>query len=64
MTRRKKEQLRTLTKEEHQWLERISRSNSELASHVARAKEILAVAEGNSYTQVAQLAGRKSGDME
>jgi transposase len=29
---------------------------------VARAKEILAVAEGHNYTQAAQMAGRKSGD--
>jgi len=62
MTRRKNEPLRTLTEEEHKWLERISRSHSEPASHVARAKEILAVSEGKSYTQAAQVAGRKSGD--
>jgi transposase len=62
MTRRKKEPLRMLTEEEQTWLERISRSQSEPASHVARAKAILAVAEGKSYTQAAHLAGRKSGD--
>jgi len=62
MTRRKNEQLRTLTAEEQEWLERISRSHTEPASHVARAKEILAVAEGKSYTRAAQLAGRKAGD--
>jgi transposase len=62
MTRRKNEQLRTLTEEEQEWLERISRSHTEPASHVARAKEILAVAEGKSYSQAAQLAGRKAGD--
>lgn len=62
MTRRKKEQLRTLIEEEKEWLERISRSHGEPASHVARAKEILAVADGKSYTQAADLAGRKSGD--
>ena len=62
MTRRKKEPLRTLTEEEQKWLERISRSHSEPATHVARAKEILAVAEGHSYTQAAHMAGRKSGD--
>jgi transposase len=62
MTRRKNEQLRTLTAEEQEWLERISRSHTEPASHVGRAKEILAVAEGKSYTQAAQLAGRKAGD--
>jgi transposase len=62
MTRRKKDPLRTLTEEEWDWLSRISRSHSEPAGHVARAKEILAVAEGHSYTQAAQMAGRKSGD--
>lgn len=62
MTRRKKEPLRTLTEEERNWLERISRAHSEPAAHVARAKEILAVADGQSYTKAAQMAGRKSGD--
>jgi transposase len=62
MTGRKKEALRELSAEEREWLERISRSQSEPASHVARAKEILAVAEGHSYTQAAQRAGRKCGD--
>jgi hypothetical protein len=38
MTRRKKEPLRTLTEEERNWLERISRARSEPAAHVARAK--------------------------
>jgi transposase len=62
MTRRMKEPLRTLTEEERTWLERIGRSLSEPAAHVARAKEILAVAEGYSYTQAARMAGRLSGD--
>lgn len=62
MTRRKTDPLRTLTDEEHIWLERISRSQSEPASHVARAKQILRVAAGASYTEAARLSGRKSGD--
>jgi transposase len=62
MTRRIKEPLRTLAEEERNWLERISRSHHEPAAHVARAKEILAVAAGQSYTKAAQMAGRKSGD--
>lgn len=62
MTRRKKDPIRRLTEEERNWLERISRSYSEPASHVARAKEILAVADGYSYVQAAHMAGRKSGD--
>lgn len=46
MTHRKTEELRTLTDEERIWLERISRSRSEPATHVARAKQILSVAAG------------------
>lgn len=62
MSRRKKDPLRPLSEEEQKWLTRISRSRSEPAGHVARAKEILAVAEGNSYQKAAEMAGRKSGD--
>jgi len=62
MTRRKIEPLRTLTDEERIWLERISLSRSEPAIHVARAKQILQVADGASYTEAAHLSGRKSGD--
>lgn len=62
MTRRKKDALRTLNDEEKSWLERISRSQSEPAVHVIRAKEILAVAAGHNYVEAALLAGIKSGD--
>ena len=62
MTGRKKDPLRKLTEEERKWLERISRSQSEPASHVVRAKEIIAVANGYNYTEAAQQAGRKCGD--
>src|SRR3972149_9448847 len=62
MTRRKKDPLRPLTEEERAWLERISRSHSEPAAHVIRAKETLAVAGGHDYTEAARLAGIKSGD--
>ena len=62
MTRRQKDPLRAITEEEQGWLERISRSQSEPASHVARAKQILAVADGDNYTQAAQKSARKSGD--
>ncbi len=44
MTRRQKEPLRPLTQDEQQWLEWISRSHTDPASHVARAKAVLAVA--------------------
>jgi transposase len=62
MTWKKKNPLRLLTEEERTWLGRISRSQSEPAGHVARAKEILAVSDGHSYTEAARLAGKKSGD--
>jgi len=62
MTRRKKDPLRTLTEEERTWLERISRSQSEATSHVARAKQIICVANGLSYQEAAILSGRKAGD--
>ncbi|MBA3702589.1 MAG: helix-turn-helix domain-containing protein [Rubrobacteraceae bacterium] len=62
MTRRQKDPLRALTEEERNLLVRISRSHAEPASHVARAKALLSVAEGKSYTQAAKAAGRRSGD--
>ena len=62
MTRRKKDPLRSLTHEEREVLRQISRAQSEPASHVARAKALLAVARGKSYTAAAQAAGRRSND--
>ena len=62
MSRRQKHPLRKLKQEERLWLKRIARSQSEPASHAARAKQLLAVAEGFSYTAAALRAGRKSGD--
>ena len=62
MTRRQKAPLRELSTEERQELERISRATSESASRVARAKALLAVADGKSYTAAAQACGRRSGD--
>lgn len=62
MTRKRKDPLRKLTEEEQNWLDRISRSKSEPSVHVIRAKEILAVADGNNYSEAARLVGSKSGD--
>jgi transposase len=62
MSRQKKDPLRALTAEERNWLERISRSQAEPASHVARAKQVLAVADGYNYSEAAQKSGQKSGD--
>jgi transposase len=60
MTRRRKDPLRTLTQEERDVLEQIARAHSEPASHVARAKSLLAVADGKTYVEAAQAAGRRS----
>jgi transposase len=62
MTRRQKDPLRELTPQERCWLVRVSRSHAEPAAHVARAKALLAVADGHSYTEAAKAAGRRSGD--
>ena len=62
MTRRQKDPLRPLTDEERAILTQISRAQSEPASHVARAKALLAVADGASYTEAARAAGRRSDD--
>ena len=62
MTRRQKDPLRPLTDEERAMLVQISRAQSEPASHVARAKALLAVADGASYTEAARAAGRRSND--
>lgn len=62
MSRRQKEPLRSLTSEEESVLEQLSRAQSQPASQVARAKALLAVAAGHSYTDAARRAGRRSGD--
>jgi transposase len=62
MTHRQKDPLRSLTEEELTVLTKISRAQSEPASHVARAKALLAVASGQSYTAAARAAGRRSND--
>jgi hypothetical protein len=62
MSRRQKEPLREVTAEETAVLRQISRAGSERANRVARAKALLAVSGGASYTSAAQVAGRRSGD--
>jgi transposase len=62
MSRRQKYPLRPRSVGERQELDRLSRSHSEPAGHVARTQALLAVAQGASYTAAARLAGRKSGD--
>lgn len=62
MTRRQKDPLRILTDQERRDLERLSRAQAEPAAMVARAKALLAVADGQSFTDAARTAGRRSGD--
>lgn len=62
MGRQPKEALRALTAEEKEDLQRISRAHSAPAESVTRAKLILAVAAGKSYTEAAKQVGRKSND--
>jgi transposase len=62
MSRRQKEPLRPLTVVEYTQLTHLSRAQSEPAASVARAKALLAVAAGQSYTAAAHAAGRCSGD--
>jgi transposase len=62
MTYRRKDPLRPLRPEEREILEQIARAGSEPASHVARAKALLAVADGKTYGAAAQAAGRRSND--
>lgn len=54
--------LRALSEQERECLVTISRSFNEPAAHVARAKALLAVADGSCFTEAARLAGRRSGD--
>ncbi len=62
MAGRQKDPLRPLAPEERIALEHVSRSRTDPAGQVARAIELLSVAEGSSYEAAARAAGRRSGD--
>ena len=62
MSRVQKDPLRPLHPDERSHLERVSRAFGLPAALVARAKVLLAVANGYSYSEAAQLAGRRTGD--
>lgn len=62
MSRRQKDPLRGLSDEERRTLLQLSRSRQAPAAKVARARALLAVAEGQSFGSAAQLAGRRNGD--
>jgi len=59
---RQKEPLRPLTAAERSALEQIARAGSERVDRVARAKALLAVADGQRFAAAARAAGRRSGD--
>src|SRR5258706_8864120 len=54
--------LRAVTADEEQALQRTAKATSERVDVVNRARALLAVQAGQSYTQAAQAAGYKSGD--
>jgi len=62
MPRPQKESLRPLTAAERQALTEVARAASDRADRVARAKALLAVADGASFAAAARAAGRRSGD--
>ncbi len=62
MSRRQKAPLRLVTTEERRFLQRLSRKPRQPAAHVARAKALLAVTDGHSYTAAAKTAGYRVGD--
>jgi transposase len=57
-----KNPLRSLAASERRALEQLARSHSAPALSVARARALLAVSDGSSYTEAAQLVGRAVGD--
>jgi len=59
MSRHRKDPLRPLTADERQELTRLSRSLSAPAAHVERARALLAIADGASYTAAAHQVGRR-----
>ena len=61
-SRRRKDPLRPLSDAERLSLSRLSRSQSAPAAQAARARAVLAVADGQSYAMAAELVGRATGD--
>src|SRR5687767_3890968 len=59
---RQRDPLRRLTAAERDILQQLARASSERADRVARAKALLAVANGQRFTDAARVAGRRSGD--
>jgi hypothetical protein len=57
MAQSQKQPLRTLSKQEEQELQRLVKASSERVDIVRRAKVLLSVADGQSWTQAAHQAG-------
>ena len=62
MAQRRRIRLRPPTAGERAGLERVARSGSERADRAARAKALLAVADGAPFTAAARAVGRRAGD--
>src|SRR3954466_12121358 len=62
MSRHRKDPLRPLTADERQELTRLSRSLSAPAAQVERARALLAIADGASYTAAAHQVGRRNNE--
>jgi transposase len=62
MPRPQQSPLRPLTAHERTTLAQVARSGAERADRVGRAKALLAVADGATFTAAARAAGRRSGD--
>jgi Homeodomain-like domain len=62
MAQRRRIRLRPLTAAERTELERVARAGSARAERVARAKALVAVADGAPFTAAARAAGRRAGD--
>jgi transposase len=62
MTQTQKHPLRVLSEQEEQELQRLTKATSERLDVVCRAKALLFVAGGQSFTEAAHQAGLKSGD--
>src|ERR671911_2256091 len=58
MSRHRNDPLRPLTPDEHKELTRLSRSQTAPAAQVDRARALLAIADGASYTAAAHRVGR------
>ena len=62
MAQRRRIRLRPVTAAERSELGRVARAGAESADRVARAKALLAVANGAAFVDAARLTGRRSGD--